>query len=425
MDCYVIEGGRPLKGEINLQGSKNSVLPILAATLLNRGISVIENCPDIKDVEISTEILKSLGCKVIREKNKITIDSSECRRCIIRDELMCKMRSSIIFLGGLLAVNKQAVVCCPGGCCLGERPIDIHISALKTMGASVYEIYGSFYCLFDRGRGTQINLPYPSVGATENIMICATLTKGKTVINNPAREPEIVELQNFINKMGGKIKGAGTDKIVIKGVKRLNKFASYTIPTDRIVCVTYMTYAATTGGKVKINNPPLNHIINELSVLSKIGCKISLNENSIEIEKGENIKPFKEIKTSPYPGFPTDSQPFMCLLGTMAGNENIIEENVFDNRFLYAEELKKFGIDAVCKDNKLYISESTVNNADAYACDLRGGAAIVGAALMAKGVSRIYNIEHIDRGYENFEENITKLGGKITRYNEEESTEGI
>ncbi len=425
MNCYIIEGGRPLRGEINLQGSKNSALPILAATLLNRGVSVIENCPDIKDVETATEILKALGCTVSKEKNRITVDSSNCGKYIIKEELMCKMRSSVMFLGGLLAVNKQAVICYPGGCCLGERPIDIHISALKAMGASIYEIYGSFYCLLDKGKSAEINLSYPSVGATENIMICATLSKGRVVINNPAREPEIVELANFINKMGGNIKGAGTEKIIIKGVRKLKKYVSYTVEPDRIACITYMTYGVLTGGKVKINNAPLTNIINELEAFSSMGCKISLSENSVEIEREGKLNSFGKITTMPYPGFPTDSQPFMCLMGTVCEGESVIEETVFENRFVYASELRNFGINALCKDNKLYISECHIKNGKAYACDLRGGAALTGAALMAEGESRIYNIEHIDRGYEKFEENIKSLGGKITRYYEEESAEGI
>lgn len=426
MSCYIIEGGRPLNGEITLQGSKNSALPILAATLINKGVCVIENCPDIKDVETATEILRSLGCSVKKEKNTITVDSSKCRRYIIKEELMCKMRSSIMFLGGLLAINKQAIVCCPGGCCLGERPIDIHIKALKTMGASIYEIYGNFYCLFDKGKGTQISLSYPSVGATENIMIAATLTKGKTVINNAAREPEIVELQNFLNSMGAKIKGAGTNKIIIKGVKRLKKYVHYKVSADRIACITYLTYGVITGGKVKIKNAPVEHIVNELGVLSSMGCKISIYENSVEVEKGEEMKSFGKIETSPYPGFPTDSQPFMCLLGSLCNDECIIEENVFENRFSYSEELRNYNINTMCKDNKLYTEKSDVSNGNSYALDLRGGAALVGAALMASGESIVYNIEHIDRGYEAFLENITKLGGKIKRYDEEtESVERI
>ncbi len=426
MSCYIIEGGRPLTGEIDLQGSKNSALPILAATLLNKGVCVIENCPNIKDVETAIEILESLGCTVRRKENKLTVDSSECRRYIIKKELMCKMRSSIVFLGALLAVNKQAVVCYPGGCCIGERPIDIHISSLKAMGGAIYEIYGSFYCLFDKGKGCGINLPYPSVGATENIMICASLTKGRTVINNPAREPEIVELQNFLNKMGAKISGAGTDKIVIRGVKRFKKQVEYKIPPDRIACITYMTYSAITGGKLKINNAPVSHIMNELDVFAKMGCSISLFDGGVEIERKDKMKPFGKITTAPYPGFPTDSQPFMCLMGALCDEESIIEENVFENRFSYTEELRKFNVCAECKDNKLYIKKNNMINATASACDLRGGAALVGAALMAEGVSEINNIEHIDRGYENFKETILKLGGNITREDEEKkSTERI
>lgn len=426
MSCYIIEGGRPLCGELTLQGSKNSALPILAATLINKGVCVIENCPDIKDVETATEILKALGCVVKKEKNTLTVDSSGCTKYVIKERLMCKMRSSIMFLGGLLAVNKQAVVCCPGGCCLGERPIDIHIKAFKEMGASIYEIYGNFYCLFDKSKGSQINLSYPSVGATENIMIAAVLTKGKTVINNAAREPEIAELQMFLNLMGAKIKGAGTDKIVIKGVKRLKKYVRYRVPSDRIACVTYLTYGLITGGNVKIKNAPVEHIVNELSVMSSMGCSISVDEDSIEVKRGEMLKSFGRIKTAPYPGFPTDSQPFMCLLGSLCDEECIIEEKVFENRFSYSEELRNYNINTICKDNELYTRKSDASSGKAYALDLRGGAALVGAALMAEGESVVYNIEHIDRGYEAFEENITKLGGKIKRYHEEtESVERI
>ena len=426
MDCYVIEGGVPLKGEINLQGAKNSALPVLAASLLNRGICEIENCPDIKDTETSIEILRSLGCKVTKEKNKVVIDSSCCRKYIIKDSLMNKMRSSIVFLGSLLATSRQAVVSYPGGCCLGERPVDIHIKAFKDMGGAVYEIYGSLYCLFDKAKESEIYLKYPSVGATENAVIASVFTQGKTVINNVAREPEILHLQEFLNSMGAKVEGAGSDRITVEGVKELKKYVKYKIPSDRIALVTYLTMGAATGGNIKINNATCFGTENEIKVFQKMGYKISVTENAVEIDGSIVPKAFGRISTSPYPGFPTDSQPFMCMLGALADGESIIEENVFENRFEYARELEKFNFNIRQEENKLIINKSNLKNAECFACDLRGGAVLCIASLCAKGISKIYDIGHIDRGYEDFQENILKLGGRIKRvYEEEKSVERI
>ena len=426
MSCYVIEGGKPLCGEINLQGSKNTSLPILAAALLNKGICVIENCPDIEDVRTAIEIMQSLGCRVKREKNTVWVDSSGFRKYIIGESLMKKMRSSIVFLGSLLAVNKQAVVSYPGGCCLGERPIDIHIGAFKKMGASIYEIYGNLYCLFDKGKGADIDLSYPSVGATENIMIAATLLKGKTVIKNPAKEPEIIHLQNFLNKLGADVTGAGTDCITIKGVRKLDKYVRFSIPYDRIACVTYLAMATATGGRIKINNAPVDEIKRELEIFQSMGCKVIKESKAVILDSGENLKGFGNIKTGPYPDFSTDSQPFMCVAGAVADGESFIEEIVFENRFCYAEELKKYNVNTKIAGRVLNINKSNIVCADTYACDLRGGAALCIAALCADGISRIYNIEHIDRGYEYFDEIVRSLGGKITREDEEEkSIEGI
>ena len=426
MDCYVIEGGNPLVGEINLQGSKNSSLPILAACLLNKGICELENCPDIKDTDTALEILANLGCKVFKDKNKVVVDSSECKKYIIKDSLMNKMRSSIVFLGSLLATNKQAVVSYPGGCCLGERPIDIHIKALKDLGGAIYEIYGSLYCLFDKAQAKEITLKYPSVGATENVVIASVFNKGKTIINNAAKEPEIVHLQNFLNEMGAKIEGAGTEKIVIVGVDRLKEKVTYKIPSDRIALVTYLTSAVVTGGKVKINNITENNALNELKIFEKMGSRIIYGNDYVEIIADEKLSSFGKIKTSPYPGFPTDSQPFMCLAGAMAKGESVIEETIFENRFEYARELKKFNCNIKIENNKLTVKQSILKNAQCCACDLRGGATLCLAALCSSGISRVYDEGHIVRGYEDFEENIRSLGGKIKKvYEEEKSTERV
>ncbi len=426
MDCYVIEGGVPLNGEISLQGSKNSALPILAASLLNKGICELENCPDIKDTDISIEILRSLGCKVLKEKNKVIIDSTGCKKYIIKDSLMNKMRSSIVFLGSLLATSRQAVVSYPGGCCLGERPIDIHIKALKDMGGAIYEIYGSLYCLFDKAEAKEITLKYPSVGATENAVIASVFNKGRTVINNAAKEPEIIHLQEFLNTMGANVKGAGTDKIVVCGVSKLKEKVKYKIPSDRIALVTYLTAAIVTGGKIRVNNVTENYAENELDIFRKMGSKVECGKDFIEVDAGAKLSSFGKIRTMPYPGFPTDSQPFMCLAGAMTEGESVIEETVFDNRFEYARELQKFNCNIKIENNKLTVSESKLKNADCYACDLRGGATLCLAALCCSGISRVYDAGHIDRGYENFEENIRSLGGKIKRvYEEEKSVERI
>ena len=426
MDCYVIEGGIPLNGEISLQGSKNSALPILAASLLNKGICELENCPDIKDTDISIEILRSLGCKVLKEKNKVIIDSTGCKKYIIKESLMNKMRSSIVFLGSLLATSRQAVVSYPGGCCLGERPIDIHIKALKDMGGAIYEIYGSLYCLFDKAEAREITLKYPSVGATENAVIASVFNKGKTIINNVAKEPEIVHLQEFLNAMGASVEGAGTEQIIICGVEKLKEKVKYKIPSDRIALVTYLTAAVVTRGKVRINNVTENNVKNEIEAFRKMGSNILFGDKYVEIDAGEELCTFGKIITAPYPGFPTDSQPFMCLAGAMAKGKSVIEETIFDNRFEYARELKKFNCNIEIDNNELVITKSELKNSDCYACDLRGGATLCLAALSCKGISRVYNVGHIDRGYEDFEKNISKLGGKIKRvYEEETSAERI
>lgn len=423
MDCYVVEGvDRPLRGEITLQGSKNSVLPILAATLLNKGISRIKGCPEIEDVKTACKILRELGCKVFKEKDALIIDSSMAKRYIIRQELMKKMRSSIVFMGSLLSVNKNCVVSYPGGCCLGERPVDLHIDALKSMGASIYEIYGSLYGVCEKLKGAEITLKTPSVGATENIMLCATLAEGTTTIINPAKEPEIEDLQGFLNSMGAKIEGAGTDKITINGVRRLNDFAQYEIMPDRIACVTYMALAVATDSEITINNVNKEHIKNEVECFEKMGATVFFDENRLTIKKEGLTKGFGKITTNPYPSFPTDSQPFMCVCALKAEEECEIEETVFGNRFLYADELKKMGARINRSGNRIKIQKNELKPVDLYATDLRGGAALVIASLASEGTKKVYGIEHIERGYENFEDIIRSLGGNIYRENEKQKS---
>lgn len=415
MGKLVIAGGKKLEGEIQLQGAKNAVLPILAASLLNGGQSVISNCPALSDVSSAIEILISLGCSVEQNGNTIKVDSSQLKNHEIPDRLMREMRSSIMFLGAILARCKNAVISYPGGCEIGPRPVDLHIKALKELGVCIHEEHGFINCHSDHIVGTQIHLAFPSVGATENVMLAAAMADGETVLSNPALEPEIVDLQNFINAMGGKIKGAGTKEIRIQGVKQLHD-VEYSVIPDRIVAATYLAGAAITGGDIKITHAVPDHVTAVLSVLKDMGCQIEITTDEIRLIAPDRLHPVNLIRTQVYPGFPTDAQaPIMACLA-MAQGTSILAETIFENRFRHVEEMNKMGAD-INVDGRCAIIRGVkeLKGASVMAKELRGGAALIVAGLAAYGTTEIEGVEYIDRGYQEIEKTLQKVGADIKR----------
>lgn len=418
VEKLVVEHTERLSGEVLAQGSKNSALPILTATLLCDGICTIENCPDLSDVDVTLEILKSLGAKILKEKNSVIVDSTEVCGFKIYKEMMKKIRSSILFLGALSARMGRAELCVPGGCKLGPRPIDWHLSALSQMGLKIENQDKMLFCeLEDKFKGAEITLPLPSVGATENIILAAVLAKGKTIINNAAREPEICDLCDFLIKCGARIEGAGQDEIKIVGVERLSGAEHRVIP-DRIVAVTFLAAAAAVGGDITVQSVVPQHMQSMLEVFKKIGCDVSAAEESVRILAGnKRLAPIREIVTKPYPGFPTDAQALFMVLASISDGSCMFVENIFKNRYKHAEELIKLGADIKVMDkiavvkgvNKLQGGENL------EAKDLRGAASLAIAAMVAEGRTTITGVEHLDRGYENFVQNLRHLGANVKR----------
>ena len=412
MAQYIIEGGNKLEGEISAAGSKNASLPIIAASILSGKNTVLYNVPKIQDIKITLEILRLLGCKTDRKNGKIIIDSCDMEKTEIPKELMHKLRSSVILAGAIIGRFKTAVFSYPGGCDIGARPIDLHIKALRKLGINIEEQSGYIICSRDKIIGADIHLDFPSVGVTENIMLASVLAEGETTITNAAMEPEIVDLQKFLNRMGAKISGAGENVIKIRGVKEL-KNVSYNIMPDRIEIGTFLCMTAITGGHSIINNVNNEDIKSITSKLEEAGVKIKQEKSKIEIISPKKLKAV-EIKTMPYPGFPTDMQSVFGAMLTNAKGTSVIVENIFDNRFKYLNELKKMGA-KVSIEGKIAIIKGSkkLNGAEMEASDLRGGAALCTAALGAKGKSTIDNISHILRGYENFDKKLQKLNAQI------------
>ncbi|MBE7060667.1 MAG: UDP-N-acetylglucosamine 1-carboxyvinyltransferase [Ruminococcaceae bacterium] len=415
MSAYIINGGNYLSGEIRIGGAKNSVLPIMAASLLNLSETVLLDCPRISDVDISVEILKRLGCKVFRDETTAVIDSSDINNFEIPLELMNKMRSSFIFLGAMLAVGGKAVCGYPGGCELGARPIDMHLKAFKKLGVRIKEQGGYISCDSSHFKACKVALDFPSVGATENIMLLACKQKGTTTIINAAREPEISDLQNFLNSMGAKISGAGSNKIKIEGVASLKSVKKRIMP-DRIVAATMMFAACISGGNITLKNVNCSHIESVILLLQGCGADIYTHGDSLDIICSKRLRFSDTLCTMPYPGFPTDAQAqAVAAFSTMEGT-SIVKETIFENRFNHASELKKMGADITVDDRIAVIKGvKRLSGAHVYAPDLRGGAALVIAALGADGTTVVDNIHYIDRGYEQLDKMLSALGGDIKR----------
>lgn len=412
MKSYIIEGGKRLEGTVKISGSKNASLPILAATILNGNSNRLYNVPNIRDTKITLEILKLLGCKIKRNSGKIEINSKNITKTEIADHLMRKMRSTVILAGALLGRFKEVTFSYPGGCDIGSRPIDLHLNAFKKLGVEITEEAGFIKCKANKIIGTNIDLDFPSVGATENIILATVLSEGTTVINNAAMEPEIVDLVNYLKKMGAKIEGAGTISITIKGVKKLSG-ASYNIMPDRIEAGTLLCAVAGSGGRVILDDVNPNHLSSVINKLEECGCEIEITNKMISLKAPKRLKPI-EIKTMPYPGFPTDLQQIFSAMLTKANGTSVIIENIFENRYKYLAELRKMGAKITTEGKTAIISGvRKLNSATIVCTDLRGGAALVIAGIMAKGKTKIEDIDYILRGYENIDAKLNSLGAKV------------
>lgn len=414
MGKYIINGGNTLNGEVFISGAKNSVLPILAATVLNSGISILKNVPMLTDTLVSIDILTHLGCKVSIGTNTLVIDASEIEKNFIPDELIKKMRSSVIFLGSLLGRLNHAEISYPGGCNLGKRPIDFHLNSLKKLNINIIEENDIIKAYTDEIKGCEINLPFPSVGATQNIMLTSVYSTGTTTIKGAAKEPEIIDLQNFLNKMGAKIKGAGSDIIKIIGVNKLCNFTEYTIMPDRIEAGTFLCAAAITGGNLKILDIIPEHLTSLIKILEEVGCIINIDKNSLNINAPKKLNAIKEIETAPYPLFPTDLQPQLMSVLTLANGTSIIKEEIFEARNKHILELNKMKANITGSENEFIIKG--VNNlepATVFAKDLRGGAGLILAGLATKGETIVKGSKYIKRGYENIEKKLNIIGANI------------
>ncbi|WP_425446164.1 UDP-N-acetylglucosamine 1-carboxyvinyltransferase [Dethiothermospora halolimnae] len=415
MTKIIVENSPPLNGTVRISGAKNSALPIIAASLLATEDCILEDVPNLRDVEVISEVLLSLGSKVQKiDEGKMKINSSKLNKFEAPYDLMRKMRASFLVMGPLLARIGKAKISLPGGCAIGTRPIDLHLKGFKALGADIKVGHGYIEAKVDKLVGEKIYLDFPSVGATENIMMAATMAEGETIIENCAMEPEIVDLANFLNKLGANIKGAGTNTIRIKGVNELNG-ANHSIIPDRIEAGTFMVAAAITGGNVLIDNVIIDHIKPIIAKLIEAGVEVVEEEDKIRVIGNNKVKAL-DVKTLPYPGFPTDMQSqFMALMAKAEGTSVIIE-TVFENRFMHVDELKRMGANIKIDGRSAIIEgDGEIQGAPVKATDLRAGAALILFGLIAEGETEITEVHHIDRGYSNIEEKLTNLGAKIYR----------
>lgn len=415
MNKFLVEKSPPLRGNVRISGAKNSALPILAASLLGTEDIILEDVPQLKDVEVMCEVLSSLGAKVeFLDKGVIKINSKNVNSYETPYELMSKMRASFLVMGPLLTRLGKAKTSMPGGCAIGTRPIDLHLKGFRALGAEIDVDHGYIGAYAEKLVGDRIYLDFPSVGATENIMMAAVMAEGETIIDNAAMEPEIVDLANFLNKMGAQIKGVGTSTIKIKGVKELGG-ATHSIIPDRIEAGTFMVAAAITKGDVIVENVITSHIKPIIAKLREAGCEVWEEEDKVRVVGTDELKAV-DIKTLPYPGFPTDMQAQFMALMSVAQGTSVIIETVFENRFMHVDELKRMGADIKIDGRSAIVQGvSELMSAPVKATDLRAGAALILAGLKADGVTEISDIHHIDRGYENIEQKFAQLGAKIYR----------
>lgn len=419
---YRITGGASLSGETSVQGAKNSALPILAASVLSGGECRIGNCPALSDVEATLRILEALGCETRREGADVFVDAAGASGSEIPDGLMREMRSSVIFLGAVLAKTGLVRLGNPGGCEIGLRPIDLHLEAMEKLGAWVTDEAGRIECSAPEGlTGAKITLSFPSVGATENVMIAAATAKGETLLVNAAREPEISDLADFLNRMGARIAGAGEGVIRITGVKSLHPAAHSVIP-DRIVAGTLLAAAAATGGEITLRRVIPAHLEPVLAVLEQTGCVVSIRGDAIRLSAPERLKSVKTVRTMPYPGFPTDFQAPLTAALLRASGTSVVIETIFESRFKYIGELVRFGAKVSVEGRTAVIhGVPRLSAADVQTPDLRGGAALVLAALQAQGGSRISGVHLIERGYENLPATLRSLGADVWEETENET----
>lgn len=413
----VINGGRRLEGEIQVHGAKNSALPLLAATILAHGECILHNCPMLTDVDAACRILSCLGCRCSRNGSTVCVDSSNVCGNEIPDNLMREMRSSIVFLGAVLGRTRRCRLTFPGGCELGARPIDLHLAALREMGAEIEEQHGWLECAAPGGlHGARVTLSFPSVGATENIMLAAACAEGITEIHNAAREPEIVDLAEFLNKCGARISGAGGSTIAIEGVKRLEP-AEHSVIPDRIAAGTYLCCAAATRGELILTRCCQEHMMGFLPVLESMGCRIyPYGGGKLYISCTRRLTAPPTIRTMPYPGFPTDIQAPFTALSSVAEGTSVFVENIFENRYRHVPELIRLGA-SIKVEGRVAVVQGVPALSGARVCagELRGGAALVTAALAAEGTSEISGVCYIDRGYESIEKTLRSVGADISR----------
>jgi len=416
MDKLQIRGGIPLEGEVRISGAKNAALPILAGTLLAEGPASVGNVPHLRDVTTMIELLGRMGVSVtIDDKMRVEVDASTIRECVAPYELVRTMRASIVVLGPLLARFGRADVSLPGGCAIGARPVNIHVAGLQAMGAEIQIENGYIRARAERLRGARLNLDTVTVTGTENLMMAATLADGETVIENAAREPEVADLAEFLNAMGAKIRGAGTDKIIIEGVERLHG-ASYDVLPDRIESGTYLVAGAITGGHVKIKGTRPEHLDAVLAKLQEAGARIATGDNWVELDMRGRRPRAVDIRTAPYPAFPTDMQAQFAALNTVAQGVGTVIETIFENRFMHMLEMRRLGADIRIEGNTAVIhGVEKLTAAPVMATDLRASASLVLAALVAQGTTDVLRIYHIDRGYECIEEKLAQLGAQIKR----------
>ena len=420
MSQLLIRGGRPLRGEVAIQGAKNSVLPILAATLLTAGQVEVRNCPRLRDVDASVRILQSLGCQARWEGTSLLVDTAGLNGCAISDTLMREMRSSAIFLGAILARCGQAELSYPGGCELGPRPIDLHLNGLRELGAEIDDSGGLLHCRAARLQGRELVLSLPSVGATENLMLAACGAEGVTTICNAAREPEIGDLQDFLNACGGKVSGAGTSAITIEGGRQLHGCA-YTVMPDRIAAATYLCAVASAGGEGFLRGAREQHLSTVTAVLREAGCDVRRSAEGIACACRGRPKAVRPVRTAPYPGFPTDAQAVLMAALLRSRGTTVFEENIFENRYRHVDELTRMGADIrVAGRVAVVTGTETLHGTNLRCTDLRGGAALCVAALAAEGQTHVSEIGHIDRGYQDIVGDLRDLGADIARIETEE-----